>query len=154
MSKYNPDNIEDLKEFIGLLTGDVYYFPDELFDFDATLLGKAMKKPLVNRSAKTIFRDAFQIACDELTSQFTCMEIFHFPDSEKVNTFIQKCIKERLLSTLFTITGDAVSSYIEFVCKDKDVISVMKFLDEETGCFSYFQEEVPIITNFDIVLNN
>lgn len=154
MSKYNPDNIEDLKEFIGLLTGDAGYFPDELFDFDATLLGKAMEKPLVNRSAQAIFSDAFQIACDELTSQFTCMEIFHFPDNEKVNTFVQKCIQKHFLSDLFKIKGDAVSSYIEFVCKDKDVISVMKFLDEETGCFSYFQEEVPIIINFDIVLNN
>lgn len=154
MSKYNPDNIEDLKEFIGLLTGDAGYFPDELFDFDATLLGKAMEKPLVNRSAQTIFSDAFQSACDELTSLFTCMEIFHFPDNEKVNTFVQKCIQKHFLSDLFKIKGDAVSSDIEFVCEDKDVISMMNFLEEETRCFSYFQQRVPIITNFHLVLNN
>lgn len=154
MSKYNPDSIEDLKEFIGLLTGDAGYFPDELFDFDATLLGKAMEKPLVNRSAKTIFSDAFQIACDELRNEFVCMEKFHFSDSVKVNAFIQKCVKENLLSTLFTIKGDAVSSDIEFVCEDKDVISMMNFLEEETRCFSYFQQRVPIITNFHLVLNN
>lgn len=51
MAKFNNLSIEDLREFIGLLTGDTY-FPEQLLDFDAITLADAIRYLQENNSTK------------------------------------------------------------------------------------------------------
>lgn len=51
MAKFNDLSIEDLREFIGLLTGDTY-FPEQLLDFNAITLAQAIRYLQENNSTK------------------------------------------------------------------------------------------------------
>lgn len=54
MAKFDNLSIEDLREFIGLLTGDTY-FPEQLLDFDAITLADAIRYLQENNSTKNSY---------------------------------------------------------------------------------------------------
>ncbi len=54
MAKFDNLSIEDLREFIRLLTGDTY-FPEQLLDFDAITLADAIRYLQENNSTKNSY---------------------------------------------------------------------------------------------------
>ena len=163
MAKYNDLSIEDLREFIGLLTGDTY-FPEQLLDFDAITLADAIRYLQENNSARNsytpvnannIYKVSATIEIDNLYHRLEDIKDYELNDMdisdedrkniEEFMSHIDTLVNPESSHCMFDVNAnglqDSQISLIDDEITDtyRDAIYV---LDEQTNCFSDFQDNV------------
>jgi hypothetical protein len=163
MAKFDNLSIEDLREFIGLLTGDTY-FPEQLLDFDAITLADAIRYLQENNSTKNsytpvnannIYKVSAAIEIDNLHHRLEDIKNYELDDMdisdadrkniEEFMSHIDTLVNTESSHCMFDVNAnglqDSQISLIDDEITDtyRDAIVV---LDEQTNCFSDFQDNV------------
>lgn len=163
MAKFDNLSIEDLREFIGLLTGDTY-FPEQLLDFDAITLADAIRYLQENNSTKNsytpvnannIYKVSAAIEIDNLHHRLEDIKNYELDDMdisdtdrkniEEFMSHINNLVNPESSHCMFDVNAnglqDSQISLIDDEITDtyRDAIVV---LDEQTNCFSDFQDNV------------
>lgn len=163
MAKFDNLSIEDLREFIGLLTGDTY-FPEQLLDFDAITLADAIRYLQENNSTKNsytpvnannIYKVSAAIEIDNLHHRLEDIKNYELDDMdisdtdrkniEEFMSHINTLVNPESSHCMFDVNAnglqDSQISLIDDEITDtyRDAIVV---LDEQTNCFSDFQDNV------------
>lgn len=163
MAKFNDLSIEDLREFIGLLTGDTY-FPEQLLDFNAITLANAIRYLQENNSTKNsytpvnannIYKVSAAIEIDNLHHRLEDINNYELNDMdisdedhkniEEFMSHINTLVNPESSHCMFDVNAnglqDSQISLIDDEITDtyRDAIVV---LDEQTNCFSDFQDNV------------
>ena len=163
MAKFDNLSIEDLREFIRLLTGDTY-FPEQLLDFDAITLADAIRYLQENNSTKNsytpvnannIYKVSAAIEIDNLHHRLEDIKNYELDDMdisdadrkniEEFMSHIDTLVNPESSHCMFDVNAnglqDSQISLIDDEITDtyRDAIGV---LDEQTNCFSDFQDNV------------
>lgn len=163
MAKFNDLSIEDLREFIGLLTVDTY-FPEQLLDFDAITLADAIRYLQENNSTKNsytpvnannIYKVSAAIEIDNLHHRLEDIKNYELDDMdisdadrkniEKFMSHIDTLINLESSHCMFDVNANGLQDSTISLIDDEITDTYRKaiyVLDEQTNCFSDFQDNV------------
>lgn len=165
MSTYDFNNKEDCQDFIALLLDN--YFPKQLEDVDAIVLGEAIrscKENNIELTGNSIYYECCFIATNNLVSRLEDIKNYEIEDYyEQLNPYEIDCIADFLNNTDRFELGKGIfecycngsldsSIWIyEDVLSSREINALQK-LNELTDCFTDFQNEIGYVKSLDDLL--
>lgn len=165
MSTYDFNNNRDCQDFIALLLDN--YFPKQLEDVDAIVLGEAIrscKENNIELTGNSIYYECCLIATNNLVSRLEDIKNYEIEDYyEQLNPYEIDYIADFLNNTDRFELGKGIfecycngsldsSIWIyEDVLSSREINALQK-LNELTDCFTDFQNEIGYVKSLDDLL--
>lgn len=165
MSTFNFNDKEDCQEFIALILDN--YCPKQLEGIDATVLEDAVRSCKENGfelTGNNLYRECCYIATNNLVSRLEDIKNYEIEDYyDELNPYEIDCIEDFLNDTdRFELGNGLIECYCngsldssiwiyEDVLSSREINALQK-LNELTGCFTDFQNEISYVKCLDDLL--